>query len=89
MIKLVAVHAEAGTALHLTFSDGTAGSFDLAPLIARDTPLTKPLAEAGFRERCYIEMGALCWPNGLELSAASLQQRMDKAGRLQRSSEAA
>lgn len=89
MIKLVAVHAEAGTALHLTFSDGTAGSFDLAPLIARNTPLTQPLTESGFRERCYIEMGALCWPNGLELSAASLHQRMEETGQLQRSSEAA
>lgn len=83
MIKIVQAKPAGGTRIGLLFSDGTAGEFDLAPLIARGTELTLPLADEAFRSRFFLELGALCWPNGLELSAASVHRRLLEAGTLQ------
>lgn len=82
MIKIVHVQPIAGTSVRLNFSDGSSGDFDLAPLIARGTELTAPLADEAFRSRCFLELGALCWPNGLELSATALHQRLLADGQL-------
>ena len=53
-------------------------------LIARDTELTRPLADPACFRRAFVEAGALCWPNGLELSAAGLYRRLDETGKLSR-----
>lgn len=71
--------------LQLTFSDGTQGEHDFAPLLARETSLTAPLKKPGEFERFFLDLGALCWPNGLELSPASLQNKMSEAGTLRQS----
>lgn len=84
MIKLVSIRPAGGAALDLSFSDGSGGHWSAAPLIARDTELTRPLADPAFFERAFIEAGALAWPNGLELSAHSLHRRLDEAGELNR-----
>lgn len=83
MIKIVKVTPAADRRLSLIFSDGSRGEIDLSPLIARDTALTAPLADEHFRHGCFLELGALCWPNGLELSAGSLHQQLERAGELQ------
>ena len=89
MVKLIAIHPQGRTQLSLRFSDGTAGTFDFAPIIAADTPMTRPLADSRYFVRCFIECGALAWPNGFDLSAASLQQRLRESGQLHRDPEAA
>ena len=89
MIKIVRVTPAAGTRVNLMFSDGSAGDFDLGPLIARNTTLTAPLADDLFRHGCFLELGALCWPNGLELSAASLHRQLALAGELRHAGKAA
>ncbi|MCP3734814.1 DUF2442 domain-containing protein [Sphingomonas sp. RP10(2022)] len=53
--------------------------------MARDTVMTRPLADPAFFARAFIEAGALAWPNGFELSADSLYRRLDEAGALIRS----
>lgn len=84
MIKLVSIAPAGDTALDLVFSDGSAGRWSAADLIARDTDLTRPLAQPEYFARAFIEAGALAWPNGLELSAHSLHRRLDEAGVLKR-----
>jgi hypothetical protein len=66
------------------FSDGAAGRWSAGALIVRDTELTRPLADPDYFRRAFIEAGALCWPNGLELSAAGPHRRLDEAGKLSR-----
>ena len=84
MIKLVSIHPAGDGALDLLFSDGSCGRWSAASLIARDSELTRPLADRAYFARAFIEGGALAWPNGLELSAHGLHRRLDEAGELKR-----
>jgi hypothetical protein len=84
MIKLTSIEPSGDSALALRFSDGSHGLWSAAGLIARDTELTRPLADAAYFRRAFIEGGALAWPNGLELSAQSLHRRLAEAGALVR-----
>jgi hypothetical protein len=84
MIRLVSMRPAGDAALDLAFSDGAAGHWSADALIARDTELTRPLADPAYFRRAFIEAGALCWPNGLELSAPGLHRRLDEAGKLSR-----
>jgi Protein of unknown function (DUF2442) len=70
--------------LQLEFSDGSVGDYDLAPLLARNTVLTRAWQDPAFFRRFFIELGALSWPNGLELSAQSIQRRLEDQGKLRR-----
>ena len=85
MIKLVRIAPAGDRVLTLTFSDGTSGVWSASHLIARDTVMTRPLADAAYFARAFIEAGALAWPNGFELSAANLHRQLDEAGELLRS----
>jgi hypothetical protein len=89
MIKLIAVEPSAPRRLRLRFSDGAWGVFDFSGFIDADTVMTRPLADDAFFEKHFIEAGALAWPNGFDLSAASLYQRLDEAGELHRDANAA
>ena len=84
MIKLIGLEPTGDSELELRFSDGSHGVWSAAELIARDTVLTRPLAEATYFRRAFLEAGALAWPNGLELSAESLHRRLAEAGTLVR-----
>ena len=89
MIKIIKAVAATDARIKLVFSDDSFGELDLQPLIDRNTVLTAALADPAFRARCYLELGALCWPNGLELSAASIHQQLSADGRLQSAAKAA
>jgi len=82
MIKLVQITVDGQDILRLAFSDGSSGRWAAAELIARDTVMTRPLADAGYFARAFIAAGALAWPNGFELSAPSLHRRLDESGTL-------
>lgn len=82
MIKLTSLRPAGDAALELGFSDGSTGRWSAAGLIARDTELTRPLADPIYFTRAFIEAGALAWPNGLELSAHSLHRKLGEAGLL-------
>ncbi len=84
MIKLTDIRVTGAAGLELGFSDGSSGRWSAASLIARDTELTRPLANPAYLRRAFIEAGALAWPNGLELSATSLHRRLEEAGVLVR-----
>ena len=82
MIKLVQIKSEGDATLWLTFSDGATAHWSASDLIARDTVMTRPLADPAYFARAFIEGGALAWPNGFELSADALHRRLDAGGAL-------
>ncbi|PTS87284.1 DUF2442 domain-containing protein [Sphingomonas sp. HMWF008] len=84
MIKLVQIKPDGDATLRLTFSDGATARWSAADYIARDTVMTRPLADPAYFARAFIEAGSLAWPNGFELSADALYRRLDKEGALVR-----
>ena len=82
MIKIVRADWTGAHLLALKFSDGSEGLYDFASLICKDTVLTRPLTETKYFQRFFLELGALCWPNGLEFNGASLHKDLLIAGKL-------
>lgn len=74
MIKLIEARCEANFTINLTFSDGTEGIFDGVEFLKRSGPLLNALRTETFFQRAFIDAGALCWPNGLELSPSRLRE---------------
>lgn len=74
MIKLIEAHYKGDFQVMLTFSDGKEGVFDGRTLLQRSGPLLEPLRDEAYFRRVFIDAGALCWPNGLELSPARLYE---------------
>lgn len=69
MIKVLTCKAIAAFTLELKFSNGESGVFDAKSYLEEKRgSLLEPLREASFFQRCFVDAGALCWPNGLELS---------------------
>lgn len=89
MIKIVKAETIGQTQLRLTFSDSTQGDYDFAPLLAKETALTQPLKNPEIFKKHFIELGALCWKNGLEFSPASLHRDLQTAGKLTPAQQAA
>ena len=78
MIKLLDVKTLASQQLELSFSDQTRGVFDGAHYLAsRQGPLLEDLRDPAYFARCFVDAGALCWPNGLELSATRLHELLN------------
>jgi len=82
MIKLASASLLRDKILRLAFSDGSEGDLNFAPILARDTDLTRPLAQPEYFGGFFLELGALSWPNGLEFSARSLHERLKQSGTL-------
>ncbi|MCB1919467.1 MAG: DUF2442 domain-containing protein [Candidatus Competibacteraceae bacterium] len=75
MIKILEAHYIGNYRIELVFSDGQSGIFDLsAYLSTRQGPLLEPLRQEIYLQRFFIDTGALCWPNGLELSPDRLHE---------------
>lgn len=73
MIKVLNARLLDAFRLELDFSDHTQGVFDAgAYLASRSGPLLDKLRDANYFARFFIDAGALCWPNGLEISPARL-----------------
>lgn len=75
MIKVLNARLADTFKLEIDFSDHTQGVFDAgAYLSTRSGPLLDALREPTYFERFFIDAGALCWPNGLEISPARLHE---------------
>lgn len=79
MIKVLAARYIGYFQVALQFSDGAEGVFDGRALLQHEGSLLAPLREESYFRRCFVDSGALCWPNGLELSPARLRERMHLA----------
>ncbi|MCG6118321.1 MAG: DUF2442 domain-containing protein [Aquimonas sp.] len=89
MIKLTAIEPQTDISLLRHFSDGSAGVFDFSAILATHTEMTAPLLDPVYFRRCFVELGVLAWPSGLDFSAASLHRRLGSLGVLKRDSAAA
>lgn len=89
MIKIVKAEHLGQHRIHLTFSDGKQGEYDMAPLLAKKTVLTQPLQTTENFKDFYLELGALCWKNGLELSPSAIYQELQAAEKLSSEQHAA
>ncbi len=74
MIKLIKAHYLGDFCVALTFSDGRQSVFLGRELLQRNGPLLVPLRNESYFKRVFIDAGALCWPNGLELSPQRLYE---------------
>lgn len=75
MIKVLNFRFADAARIELDFSDHSKGEFDLAAYLAsRSGPLLEPLRDPTYARRVFIDAGALCWPNGLEISPARLRE---------------
>lgn len=75
MIKILNFRQIAAFKLEIDFSDHTHGVFDASTYLAsRSGPLLDKLRDADYFSRCFIDAGALCWPNGLEISPAKVHE---------------
>lgn len=89
MIKLVHAKWVGDSKLSLAFSDGSQGIYNFDALLAKNTTLTLPLQNPAMFQRFFLELGALCWPNGLEFSASKLHSELAAAGALLNAEHAA
>jgi hypothetical protein len=75
VIKVLNARLTSPFTLEIDFSDQTQGVFDAnAYLASRSGPLLDKLREPDYFKRLFIDAGALCWPNGLEISPARLHE---------------
>jgi hypothetical protein len=74
MIKVMEARYLANFQVALIFSDGREGVFDGQAMLVRSGSLLEPLRQEAYFRRFFIDAGALCWPNGLELSPARLYE---------------
>ena len=75
MIKVLNAHLADSFKLELDFSDHTHGVFDAnAYLACRSGSLLDKLRDPAYFNRFFIDAGALCWPNGLEISPSRLRE---------------
>jgi Protein of unknown function (DUF2442) len=64
------------------YSDGFKGTVDLASLFsaASGKPLASEILRGDLFSRCFVENGALAWPNGCELCPDSIRLWIERAG---------
>ena len=73
-----------GFRLRVRFDDGKEGVHDFTPMVSKNNPgpMLKPLCEASYFARVFIELGAPTWPNGFDICPDYLHQQMTQAGEL-------
>ncbi len=76
MIKIIQANYLQKRVLRLCFSDNSYGDYDLQPLIDRKTELTLPLENEVYFKQFFLELGALGWRNGLELSPGNIHRKL-------------
>lgn len=81
-LKLTAIRAIVPFRLVVTFSDGSSGTFDAAPMIGERGEGTEPLRERRFFGTVELKNGVPTWPNHFDISPDWLREEMEKRGEL-------
>ncbi len=89
MIKIIRAEYIDGHRIKLYFSDHTMADVDFSYLLSKDTSLTNALKDKCYFKDFFLELGALCWKNGLSFSPTSLYKKAKESGKLRESEEAA
>ncbi|MGE5785616.1 MAG: DUF2442 domain-containing protein [Myxococcales bacterium] len=82
MIKIVKATYVRDRVVALSFSDGAVGEYDFGRLHERRTSLTQSWDNLEYFRLFFIELGAIGWPNGLELSPQALHRTLADGGLL-------
>lgn len=61
--------------VRVLFADGIRGDIDLGFIFATPRGMAAELLRGGAFEKCFVEHGALAWPNGYELCPDALRMR--------------
>ena len=64
------------------YTDGFEGTVDLTFLFAEPAgkPMVTELLRGDLFSKCFVESGALAWPNGYELCPDAIRSWIEKAG---------
>ncbi|HEV7291624.1 MAG TPA: DUF2442 domain-containing protein [Devosia sp.] len=81
-LKVTTIRAVVPFKLIVTFSDGSYGTFDAAPMIGERGEGTEPLRERRFFGRVELANGVPTWPNHFDVSPLWLREEMEKRGEL-------
>lgn len=88
MIKVATIECLTGYRVRATFSDGMAGEYDFANVLARGGPMVEPLRDHAYFARVFLEDGAPTWPNGYDAAPGWLRREMEQGGALTRDAAA-
>ncbi|ODT50520.1 DUF2442 domain-containing protein [Devosia sp. 63-57] len=83
-LKLTSLRTAVPFKLVVTFSDGTSGTFNAAPMLAERGEGTEPLRDRAYFSQVELVNGKPIWPNYFDISPLWLQEEMDKRGELER-----
>ncbi|SFV66567.1 hypothetical protein MNB_SV-12-1711 [hydrothermal vent metagenome] len=89
MIKIINMTYIEEYIVKIEFSDGSYTNYDFSYLLSKKSVLTKPLRNQEYFKSFFLELGAICWKNGLELSPESLYEKARVAGELLQSEDVA
>ena len=81
--RVLDIKTEPGYRLQVTFMDGTRGWVDLSLWLFSsriDGSVFEALREEGFFRLATIELGAISWPNGADLSPDALYDEIQLNG---------
>lgn len=65
----------------LRFADGATGDVALAHIFEQPRGLAAEILRGGMFSMCFVENGALAWPNGFELCPDALRARFVSASK--------
>ncbi|MCX7082794.1 MAG: DUF2442 domain-containing protein [Methylococcales bacterium] len=82
MIKIIRAQYSQQKVLRLYFSDNSWGDYDLQAVCDRQTELVIPLNDEQYFKTFFLELGALCWRNGLELSPSNIHRKLEEQQKL-------
>jgi len=82
MIKIIRAQYIQQKVLRLYFSDNSWGDYDLQAVCDRQTELVIPLNDEQYFKTFFLELGAVCWRNGLELSPSNIHRKLKEQQKL-------
>jgi hypothetical protein len=81
-LKVTAIRAIVPFKLVVTFTDGSSGTFDAAPMIGERGEGTEPLRDRRYFASVGLANGVPTWPNYFDISPVWLREEMEKRGEL-------
>ena len=71
--------------VRLKYTDGFEGDVDLSEVFRKPKGLSDEIRRGSLFDRCFVEAGALAWPNGFELCPDALRAQAKEVVRRKKS----
>jgi Protein of unknown function (DUF2442) len=80
--RVVSVEASRGYRLRVRFLDGLEGVVDMSRLVASpDAGVFAALADSEAFNRVFVALGAVCWPDGLDIAPDAIYSKIKASDR--------